>query len=158
MITTIVLDTNVLMHMSNPESGYQGKALELADALQNSDVIIFIDHGYHEDPARNRSQIFGEYFEWVIPGSVGFAILAELAQSDRIKTASKQCDQNLRKWLVQKVYDKTDHVFVRVASNTLDRVLCSHDRKAFNEQKRKYCRLTFGITIEDADSAAQLLF
>ena len=121
------MDTNVFLHADNQQEQRQADAQKLIGDLQHCHTHLCIDEGFSLNEAENRSQIGGEYLKHLKPGMLGFALVAFLAQSARVKLVPRSVPQNVSKVIRNRVHDRADHVFVRVAYNSIERTLASHD-------------------------------
>jgi len=78
-----LIDTNVLAHASNPGVTYHEASKEFLNAFRACNTLLCID-------ADNESLIAGEYQTQLQSGMLGFAVLAHLAQTRRVKRIQKK--------------------------------------------------------------------
>jgi|ERR1700682_1280304 len=154
MLRDLVLDTNVLVHASNPSVGYYGSSLLLLSLLQDSATAICVDEGYSPESALNTSVIGHEYGEHLNHGMVAFAVIAALAAGDRLKQVSRSVPVAVARKINQRVPKPHDRAFVRVAHNSEDRTLASHDFSDFRVRVRKELRNELGVHILTAAEVA----
>lgn len=151
-LTDIVLDTNVLVHATTGDAKFQGMSIKLLEYLNGSTELICVDEGFSiEDD--NSSLIGSEYFKHLKNGMIGYSFVVSILQSRRIK----ECPAGIPAHVSQKVNQCISHekprdkTFIRIAFNSIDKVLVSHDYEDFDSKKRKYIKREFGVCIVDAD-------
>lgn len=153
----IVLDTNVLMHCDNPTEIRCENARALVKALVESKTSLCVDEGFSRLEADNRSRIGSEYLEKLKSGSLGNALVARLAQTGRIAFVSTTVTNRIRRIVTRYVTDKSDRVFAKVAANSVERVLVSHDFAAFSNNVRSTLKRDAQITVEAAAESVSRL-
>lgn len=153
MLSDIVIDTNILMHADNKSETRREHCCRFLDALRHSDTRLCLDEGFDPDEARNRSQIYGEYRKHLRPGMLGFALVAHLARSRRIKTVSRQVSNHAAQKIRQSVRNPQDRIYLRVALNSSSKTLASHDFDDFAPRIREKLRRDICVTIITADAA-----
>lgn len=149
MLIDLVLDTNVLVHADNPNTANFKPARKFLNGLLNSTTNLCLDKGFSSNRADNRSIIMGEYFDNISHGTIGYVIVQTLAANDRIRGVDKKASQHDRNIINQKIYDKSDRIFVKVTLNTMEHVFVSHDFKHFPDDLRVSLNSDIGINIYD---------
>jgi predicted nucleic acid-binding protein len=152
----VTVDTNVLMHAADPREALREDAKTFLDRVKASDAKLCVDEGFSPIEANNRSQIGSEYLSKLPVGSIGHGLIAELAKFGRLAFISRSVPQGIASKINQAVKDKSDRVFARVAHNSTDKTLVSHDFAAFSKSTRKTSREEFKIRIIEASAAAAL--
>ena len=127
----LTIDTNVLMHCSNPNEDRFEDARAFVVAFLESPTGMCVDEGFSVDSAQNRSHIGSEYLTWLVPGTLGYQAVAHVAASNRLRFTSKKIAHSDLQRLNKLIKDKSDRPFVRVAMNSSSKVLVSHDVKCF---------------------------
>lgn len=151
--TTVVLDTNVLVHASNPYEGNFASSVKLCEKLVKGSAEAHVDSGFDLVEASNRSRIAGEYFRFLKVGSVGYETIRRLATAGRLVVLSSKVDRAVRRIVVDLVADNTDRIFVYVAINTRDKFLVSHDDEAFPLNICESLKADLGVRVCDAHVA-----
>ena len=128
----IVLDTNVLVHSNSPNSDKFDAAVELVGDLMDSRTSICFDEGAHPKEANSRSRILSEYWKNVPGNSLAGQLLARLFQTQRWRNVSSTIQERHARVINQNVPDRSDRVFARVAMNSLEKRLVTHDSTAFH--------------------------
>ena len=157
MLNDLVVDANVLAHAANPAEPRFGAAIHLAHEILNSDVIICVDENFSLDSAKNRSRIGHEYLEFLQFGSLGFMVIATLAEVMRIKEVPRGVNQRVRQFVNQNVRDPTDHVYIYVAHNSDDQTLVSHDFRHLPPHVRNLLSREIEVNIVDSEICVDLL-
>lgn len=127
MLADVVVDTDVLMHADNEASADRDASRSLIASLRAASTALCFDPGFHIDEARNRSGIAGEYFEHLAHGSLGLALVEECALSGRVRTVPIKVAPDVNRAIRQLIWDPTDRKFVKVAINSDERVLVTHN-------------------------------
>ncbi len=156
MLVDLVVDTNILLHAGNPNEPRFEHAKSLVETLMRLEIVLCVDEGFSFERSRNRSQIGNEYLEHLSFGTVGFEVIRALASSDRIKLVSRVVNRKESKLITQKVWDPTDRIFVRVAINSDERVLVSHDFGHFPLPVRNLLRGQIEVRICDCAECLNL--
>lgn len=151
MLSDLVIDTNVLLHASDPDNPNFVCAKGFLETLLSVSSVLRVEKGFSSDRARNRSYIMGEYLDFLRAGTLGMAVIQTLAAKERIKGVERTVDEREAKKVRQKVYDKTDRIFVKVALNTDERVLVSHDFMHFPLHVRSSLKRDIGVSIIDCN-------
>jgi predicted nucleic acid-binding protein len=157
MISEIVIDTNVLAHAGNRTSPERKASLELLEKLRASNVVLCVDPGADIEEAKNKSQIFSEYIAHLSVGSVGMTTLVHLATNSRLSFTDKKVSPAHRRKIIDIVHDKSDHVFVKVAKNSRDKTLATHDKKNFPKLAIARLKNEVGVIVANAAQACALL-
>lgn len=97
-----------------------------------------------------------EYLNFVHHGTLGYALLSTLAQSQRVKIVTSRVHQRVSKEILKYVSDPTDRCFVKVAANSDDRLLISHDYTAMSKSSRKALKSAIAVDVIDAEQAQKL--
>lgn len=146
----LVLDTCTLVHANNYESEYQVHSIELIETLLGNQSFLTVDEGFEMDESVNDSFIGIEYIEHLKPGMYGYALVAHMAMNQRISFVSKKVPQNVKKFIEQKIRNKKDRHFLKVAYNSTEKDLVSHDFTDYQIKKRKVIKKFTGVIIETA--------
>lgn len=148
----IVIDTNVLMHANNSEEARQQDSIDLINYLLSSTEFICVDEGFVYNETQNRSLIGSEYIKHLKNGSLGYSLIVQVALQQRIREKSRNAPAHISKKINQCIsHEKSrDKTFLKVAYNSIEKTLVTHDREDFSNQKRTYILNTFGIKILDA--------
>jgi len=154
-MTQVVIDANVLAHCGNPAEMRCEHSLRLINLLLSGTQDLCVDPGFNLIEARNRSRIGSEYLNHLTFGSPGFSFVAHLAQSGRVKPIKPSNDSNVSRKINQRLTDKTDRVYLKVAVVTIDKLFVSHDFTDLPTDKRTYFFAEIGVQIVDADCCAQ---
>lgn len=151
MLADLVLDTNVLMHAGNPSDQNFESAKIFLETLLSVSTVLCVEKGFSPDTARNHSKIMAEYLTHLRAGTLGMAVIQTLAAKSRIKGVERTVSQREAKKIIQMVSDKSDRVFVRVALNTEELVLVSHDFACFTANVRYSLKREIGVSIIDCN-------
>jgi hypothetical protein len=159
MLIDIVLDANVLMHADNPASTRMQMSRDLLTALQleTCQTHLCVDEGFHMDPAKNRSQIGSEYQKHLEIGMLGWAVVAALASSPRVRQVSRSVPPNVSKTIYTQVPKGPDRTYLKVAFNSHDKTLTCHDFGDIPATVRTRLRKAIGVQVLDAAAAAACL-
>jgi len=152
MLLDIVLDTNVLLHATNEQEPRRVQSQALLLALRDCTAHLCVDEGFDWNEASNRSQIGGEYLKHLRAGTLGYAVVEHLARSLRVKQVSRGVPQNVSRH-IRRVGYGPDRTYVRVAFNSSDRVLASHDFKDLSAGVRLGLRAAIGVRVLEAGEA-----
>jgi predicted nucleic acid-binding protein len=147
VLTDIVIDTNVFVQATNPNVGLFNLLVQFLEVLPEVGVLLCLDEGYDPDPALNKSLIYREYCEWIIPGSLGFTTISEMASNRMVSIVSRRVDPAISRRIGRMIADPRDRTFVKVAFNSIDHVLASHDETDFPEAIRDDVLQRFGVSI-----------
>jgi predicted nucleic acid-binding protein len=136
VLDDVVIDTNVLMHAQNPTQDLFSDAVELVEAMRNCNTILRVDPGFRDDDT-NTSRIGHEYRERLVPGSAAYAVVSELAASERVKEVPIRLPPHVRRQVNQRIRDARDRTFVMVAMKSDEQVLVSHDERGGLQARRR---------------------
>lgn len=158
MINELVIDVNVFCHSYDPRQPAFEDYLAFLLNFKSSPVALCVDEGANFiSESTNASPIIAEYREQISSASTAYGILAHLFANGRVKYVSKKVPYQTARKINQLVNDKTDRIFVRVAINTSDSRLVSHDTAAFPLKRRKLLLDDTGVSVHNAIEAAELL-
>ena len=146
----VVIDTNVLVHATNPNEDRFDDALTLLGRISETEIKLCIDDGYNMDPARNGSHILAEYLEHIGLGSVPYVVLEQLALAGRIQEYNRRSDQATARKVNQLIRNKRDRTFINVAHQSVEKVLVSHDYIDYQVGKRDTIRRELGVDVIEA--------
>jgi hypothetical protein len=119
MLDDVVVDTNVFVHAENP-----GEMLRYDESRAFIELMRQVEtHLCLDDDDR----IAGEYANRVPPGALAGVLLRECADAGRITIRPLSVGPPVADAIERLVVDRTDHKFVRVAHNSVERVLVTHD-------------------------------
>lgn len=157
MLQDIVIDTNVLMHADDPRQKLQAVTAKLLDAIRTSQTKLCVDNLASLNSGKNRSQIMAEYLQHLAAQSVGRQFIAYIAGNGRLVERSKSVNGTIGNFINQKVTDKTDRVFVKVALNSDEKVLACHDFNDIPRAARKEIRKALAVRVSDAKEILDLV-
>lgn len=157
MLSDIVVDANVLVHANNPGEPRHQHAIGFVGALASCTAALCIDPGFDLEPSRNRSLIGQEYLEYLHHGTAGYELVAHLAAWGRLRPVPREVERAIGRRITQLIRNKRDRTYLRVARNTKDRVLASHDFTDFSDGKRTTIAKELQIIVATADEARALL-
>lgn len=143
----IVLDTCSLVHADNPDSGYQGASTALINKIFASAVLVTVDEGFTFDESTNQSYIGLEFIKHLQPGSLGYNLIVHLALSLRINFVSNVIPHQTKNYIEQIIRNKKDRMFLRVAYNSIEKTLVSHDFTDYQVRKRKTIRKELNLYV-----------
>ena len=146
----IVVDTNVFVHAGNPRVKFFEGARRFMHALENTTVPLCVDKPREDAaPDDNTSLILFEYKAKVLPSSYGFAVLAKLASTKRIKWVSRDVgpavNGKIRALVPSNIRDRT---FLRVAYGSLAKIFVSDDGTDFSTPVRKRIAKQLSVRVE----------
>lgn len=99
MLVDVVIDTNVLVHATNPGTARFAASVAFLQALLSSSTALCVDIGFSLDQSSNRGLIAAEYLAKVTSQSLSAIILSQLAQSGRVKVLDLRISpQHRRRW------------------------------------------------------------
>lgn len=150
MLEDIVIDTNVMLHAQNPAESRFSSSAELLQCIVEGTTSLCVDEGFDERPERNRSFITAEYLGKLQFGSLGYAVVTQLAAQLRIKEVPRRAPQSVARRINQLIRNKTDRIFLGVAFNSQEGVLVSHDYTDFQSQKRTTIRTELKVRVLEA--------
>jgi len=154
----VVIDTNVLVHANNPELDKFESATKFVKAILDSAVLICLDSGASASEAESASRILSEYWSHVRGRGLG-SILLEAMLSRKLWTSVdiSNLPQAYRKLFNQNIPDSTDRVFAKVASNSISKLLVSHDGHAFSDSCKKILATKCGISVQSCAEYLQVV-
>lgn len=144
MVNDLVVDTNVLVHASNKSYCKQIHCIQLIERLQGSLESICMDtNGFIEF----------EYNKHVKHGSPAFALLLQLLNSNpvRIKYIDRDIPPHVNNKINRTGIKKSDRIFVRIAFNSTDKILVTHDYEDFTSKKRGYFNEEIGVRVIESE-------
>lgn len=147
----LVIDTCTLKHANDPKSKYFEASVEFIQLLSNSDINCTVDEGFSMDETINDSYIGFEYIKHLQPGSLGYGLIKNLALSGRIEFVSNKPPNNIKKFIEQIIKNKKDRIFLRVAYNSDEKILVSHDFTDYQIKKRKTISRELNISVVIAE-------
>lgn len=153
----ITVDTNVLMHSCNPGESRHAASAEFIQGLLASDVCVAIDDGFSVNETENRSLIGAEYLAKLVPGSLPFQALRQLALTGRMIAISARLDPHASKRLNRMISNRRDRTFVKVCANSSGKTLASHDFQDFTQVMRDQLRTTFSVRVLEACDCTPLM-
>jgi len=157
MLADIVLDTNILVHAHNPEELRHDDCIALVQQMTTCATHLCVDEGFDLNEANNRSVIGSEYIKHLGYGTVGHALITRLASSLRVKYVSPRVPPNVSREIMKQVRKGPDRTFVKIAFNSQDKTLASHDFNDISEGVRSRLRRSNGLQIVDAMGAVVAL-
>lgn len=132
----IVLDTCTLVHADNPESQYQDSSIELIQRMYANNTMVTVDEGFELDETHNQSYIGLEYLKHLAPSSLGFNLIKDMALLGRLSFVSNVPPYHTKKYIERIIRNKKDRIFLRVAFNSEEKTLVSHDFTDYQVPKR----------------------
>jgi hypothetical protein len=153
VLDDIVIDANVMLHSENMQEARRIDALALMTLLKMRTTKLCVDEGFDWNEALNRSHIGSEYLRHLVHGTLGSAIVAYLAASARIKIVPRQVPQAISRKISMSIGSAPDRVYARVAFNSQDKHLVSHDFGDIPQSSRNRLRTSIGLQIVDAATA-----
>lgn len=157
MLADIVLDTNILVHAHNVEELRNDDCIALVQQMTTCATHLCVDEGFDLNEANNRSVIGSEYIKHLGYGTVGHALITRLASSLRVKYVSPRVPPDVSKQIVQQVPKGADRTFLKIAFNSQDKTLASHDFNDISKDVRTRLRKSIGLQIVDAQDAVVAL-
>jgi hypothetical protein len=147
----LVVDTNVLVHAENVESGYHEPSLALLEALEGGTITaICVDAGFDPEEAKNKSAIYSEYLRFLGPQTYPMVLIARLAAWGRLDLLDRPpvSTKNVVRRLVPG--DMIDRRFLEIASVATAKTLVSHDYEDFHVECRERAANVLGVAIVEA--------
>jgi hypothetical protein len=157
MLIDLVVDTNVWVHQNNPDHEFSVASHEFCLAILESTASICVDEGFSLDSAHNTSIIGHEYIEHVRRVFLAYDILVKLLSDGRVRFVSNQVDEATRRVVNTHIGNSHDRVFVRVAFNSEEHILVSHDFDDFPTAVRREIDRRVGVRIETAERCKEEL-
>ena len=152
----LVVDTNVLVQAGAPDDKFHRDSQSFAKALLSSTVSLAVDGEWSLEDRMNKSLIMKEYIDRVRWGGLGYAVLFQLANTDRVvsKDRTIRGDTAARRAVRDLVWNKRDRTFAHVAWHTDSRLLVSHDLKDFALERRPDIKRRVGVEVVMANQVA----
>lgn len=147
----IVLDTCTLVHADNPKCEYYQYSVELINKMFQNTTLVTVDDGFTFDESTNQSYIGLEYIKHLKPGTLGYALVVHLATNLRISFVSNVIPNQQKNYIEQIIRNKKDRMFLRVALNSDEKTLASHDYTDYQKKKRKTIKSQLGVYIVTAE-------
>jgi len=157
MLEDILIDTNVLKHANDSNTPYQTDSIELINAMIDTETLLCVDEGFTLDETQNRSHIGHEYLKHLKHGSLGHALLRYLFLERRYRFLPRQIPPAITRQINQQFGNRRDRIFLRVAYNSTEKVLISHDYTDFSIPRRQFFSRSLGIIIEPASEGTNML-
>jgi hypothetical protein len=155
MLADVVVDTNVLVRANNAADSYFDEASEFLETLAyDCETALCLDSGFDYDEAKNRSLIFAEYRESLSPATLSAPILASLFVAGRVISVETRLPDAQRR-CVNRLIDASkprDRTFLKVAINSAERVLVSHDFEDFDAATRVEIARHFDVDVIEAET------
>lgn len=154
----IVIDTNVLMHADNVSSRRDAESLRLLCSVLASTTQLCVDArhsgtGFDADA----SLIMQEYIDRLNGAGTGVHFIAQMASEGRISYLSREVEQRVTRWINQRIGNTRDRTFLRVAKNSEEKVLVSHDFKDFGRAMRRAISNELDLAVVDASEAEAMV-
>ncbi len=153
----IVLDTCTLVHANNSDSDYQEHSIILINKLLENSTLVTVDEGFSLDESNHSSYIALEYLKHLSPGMLGHSLLSFLASNERFNFISNKVPKSTKNYIEQKIRNKKDRMFLRIAYNSQEKTLASHDYTDYQKNKRKTIKKDINVLIVDAEDINESL-
>lgn len=157
MADDVVVDTNVWVHSGNPDNEYFEHSLALVKWLSEVPTKICTDPGADIVEAKNRSIIFSEYLKHLRFGSPAFSVIAAKAAADQLKEVDRAVGRAALNKINRIITNRVDRTFLRVAVNSSERALVSHDFTDFDAAKRLTIEREFSVSVLEAEDYLELV-
>ncbi len=157
MLVDIVIDANVFLHACNPVSGRQVMCRTLLGYVKDCDVHLCVDEGFDWEEARNRSQIGAEYIRNLKVGTVAYELVVYLAKSGRIDIVHRSVPPATARLIHRQVTKGPDRTYVKVAYNSREKILASHDFGDIPDTVRERLRKQLMVKVVSAEGATAAL-
>jgi hypothetical protein len=153
VLKDVVIDTNVLAHADNPNESRQAASIAMIEGLLPAHTMVAIDEGLSLDEGQNKSRIWAEYKSKIPPTcALASYFLQQILSTERLQETPAKVDVAVAKKINQMIAKASDRVFLRVAINTAEKLLVSHDFNDFAESKRADIRKRMNVTVCDASA------
>ncbi len=146
MAQDVVIDTNILVHAENKKIKVHQECVDFIGYLSDSSELLCFDEGFVWHETYNKSHIAHEYMTHLRHGSMGYILVAKLAQSKRISVVPRLAPIKERKLITQTVTKQRDRIFLNVAFNSDNKILISNDYEDFQQTKRTFFEETSWLT------------
>ena len=154
MLTDIIIDTNIFVHADTLKNSNRDSAIRFLSTLKGKKTQLCVDEHYDfDDSSKNESFIVNEYLNHIGHGSFSFGILLYLLSKNRIIPKSRNVPPGVSKKIVNIIHDKKDRVFGKVAHNSINKTIITHNSPHFPRDKLR----TLSITVLDAQSCISVL-
>lgn len=131
----LVIDTNVLEHADNPqELRYESSIAFLNHIRAATGEVIYVD----ESLSPNESFILNEYRNRLVPGNFGTTVLLLLTQQGRVTPIKRAVPATITKKIKKWAHKPVDVIFLKVAYNSNEKILVSHDFEDFPQKARDF--------------------
>lgn len=147
----IVIDTCTLEHASNPSCNYFEHSVDFINRMLTNSIKCAVDEGFSLDESGNQSYIGYEYITHLQPGTPGYILIREMAINDRIVFVPSKTPTKVKNYIKQIIRNKRDRTFLKVAYNSQEKVLTSHDFTDYQSEKRKTIQKDFNVKIVTAE-------
>lgn len=147
----IVIDTCTLKHANDPKSKYFEDSVEFIQKMFGNTTNCAVDEGFTLDETTNQSYIGLEFIKHLQPSSLGYNLIVHLIQNLRLDFVSNKLPQGDKNYIEQLIRNKKDRMFLRVAYNTQEKTLVSHDFTDYQKSKRKKIKKDKSIEIVTAE-------
>jgi hypothetical protein len=125
--------------------------------LKDAATKLCVDEGFSFEEAKNKSHIGSEYLFHLRVGSLGYEIIVHLGRLQRIKIVPRAVPQAVAKTIKRQVGKGADRTYVRVAFNSDDKILASHDFGDLTEGVRtRLCEKIKVRVVGAKDAATEL--
>lgn len=150
-MTDIVIDTCTLKHAEDPTNKYFEYSVDFIFKMTKNTLVCIVDEGFDLNETINKSYIGLEYITHLQPSSLGYQLIVSLILNNRLDFVSNKIPNAKKKYIEQIIINRKDRLFLRVAYNTTDKTLASHDFTDYQKKKRKTIKKELSITIETAE-------
>jgi len=157
MLIDVVVDTNIFLHAENTIEQRKAESVNFLERLVQAETSLCVDEGFDWDSEpQNRSHIGSEYHNFIVETSLGYYVLTKLAGDGRIKLVKKKVSTQMGR-ICNCIKDATDRVFVKVAFNSEERILVSHDTEDLNQRVRERVSEELTVRFVNAMQGSTLL-
>lgn len=119
--------------------------------MSRNSLNCVVDEGFTLDETTNASFIGLEFIKHLQPGSLGYNLIILFATTQRLNFVSNKIPNNSKNYIEQLIRNKKDRIFLRVAYNSVDKILASHDFTDYQKKKRKKIKRDLLIGIVTAE-------
>ncbi len=146
----IVIDTCTLKHANDPKSKYFEDSVEFINKMFANSINCVVDEGFTLDESTNESYIGLEFIKHLQPGSMGYNLVLHFIQNLRLVFVSNKIPNADKNYIERLIRNKKDRIFLRVAYNTQEKTLVSHDFSDYQKLKRRKIKKEKSINIVTA--------
>ena len=151
MAKDVVIDTNIMVQSGDTGSKYHEQSRDFLYCVLGSSLEMCVDHGFDLGNAATTSSLIGYEYNRHLPiGSPGHAFLLQMIDSQRLKFVNRMPSAAVNRIISALPIKSPDKNFVRVAYNSKDRTLVSHDYQDFTATNRKTIATKLGVRVLDA--------